>query len=73
MTMFDANLSGWKERGARDASAAVSVFYIWAFGGLWKLQLIHANASLSFSSVLQDLDFISFGYTATVFRTFLQG
>lgn len=33
MTMFDANLGGWKERGVRDASAAVSVFNDWAFGG----------------------------------------
>lgn len=30
--MFDAHLGGWKERGARDANAAVSVFYVWAFG-----------------------------------------
>lgn len=57
--MFDANLSGWKERGARDANAAVSVFYVWAFGGFveiavntckcfFKLQLSPPGPGLNF-------------------------
>lgn len=61
MTMFDANLGGWKESGVRDASAAVSIFNQWAFWGIWwKLQLMHANASWSLGSVLQDPGLISF-------------